>query len=138
MNAIQRLFMAEEKQALNYLVSLAFAEKNLTARDIEILQSHLDFLDYNHFRAIKGKKAIPQDPFIRFQMIYLLEESLMENGGLSEKEINLMSRLFSYFSIRIDRLRELFQYLKMNIANEHDLNQAYHNLSYLINPAKAS
>ncbi|MEO9477594.1 MAG: hypothetical protein ABJG41_18760 [Cyclobacteriaceae bacterium] len=137
MNFFKTLFLSEEEKIIRDLVKHAASTNILSDRDVDILNSNVDFLavssdsqDYEN-----DLPEIPLDPYKKFRMIYTLEEQLIKEGTISERRVSIMTKLFSYLKIKRERLIELVEYLKINILNGNQLDEAYERLGYLLKPS---
>ena len=137
MNFFKTLFLSEEEKIIRNLVKHAASTNMLSDREVDILNSNVDFLAVSSSSSDWEKELpkIPLDPYKKFRMIYTLEEQLIKEGDISEKRVSIMTRLFSHLKIKRERLIELVEYLKINILNGNPPDEAYERLGYLLKPS---
>lgn len=135
MNFLKRLFAAKEDETIQKLVNLAYAKNEITGQDISLLKQDLDFLESPN-KSSDENVELPVDPNEKFQVIYKLEETLLDNGKLSERKRSLLKKILTGFNLAPERLIEVIKYLKLNINEGVTVKGAYQRLSYLMLPSR--
>lgn len=143
MNLLEKLLgHRKEKEQLNKLVAIAENANLLNSTDIELLKAEMICNIKDHperlFDVEKYKKSLPASSKEKFQLIFFIVQSMMINGGLSDKKESVINKLLQTLNISKDKAKELISFLRLNILNGLSINDSFQRLGYLLEQTKYS
>lgn len=132
----------KEKDQLNKLVAIAENDNLLDSTDLQILKEDMSYLSTDHPERLihvdKYRKSLPADSREKFHLVFFLVQSMMINGGLSDKKEMLIGKLLQVMDVSKDKARELTSFLRLNILNGLSVDDSFQRLGYLLDRPKYS
>ncbi len=124
----------EEKDQVNKLVIIATAENIIDHSDVLLLKEDMNYItiDSEFSSSDEIRKSLPKSSKERFALVYFLITTIMANGALSDKKLNIIAHLLSALNLSSEKALELTSFLKLNIRNGLSEEDSFQRLGYLV------